>query len=826
MTDPAGKAKGTVEDRHKSIVDYMEAGDRAILKLDYKGASKMYKEAIQFQAQLKAAQQNRSPRRKQSSSPTPPRVMEPSLKLGVCLCELARYQEAENILTGCLDKACDEKSNTALDEALYVRVLTALAALYQAQSKYDAAIELHEKAIPIARSFSSSTSLGLADNIAAYAETLRKFGHLSQAESHHREALSIRTRAVEERSCTELELAVSYTQLGCTLAGMQNHQEAYQQHHRALTLRYRYLDFSHGLVSESLNYCAESLCAIGRGGEGVPLALHAVEIRKSIFGTSHPAYAHALSVLASCYHSVGRHFDACDCLDKCLGICEVAFHKNHANIIPNLMNYGNVLRSTGDLTRARAVFQRAISIHQLNFKNGQQARQLKKCRAEVEDLTVKIEEMESSVFSKITCSTISCSSMRGSLTDTSVDDSLAQKQPQVTAADIESKGTPVIVFTDIGRDVDDEMALVLLSALKRKNLLNPIAVITTLSPEKDRAHLARGSLDTMGMADVPVGVGGRGGLADGVELEVYAADHSRPSPSIHDSGMELAVQALESVPDKSAQIVILASMSDMAQLIEAHQELFTSKVKEVVIMGGVNPMDSGNTLSPDSAYNNNCDLPAANLVYERCQELGVPTMTLSRWAAYGCPVRPKLMDELAKTKHMVAANIRRKSKDSLEQLWNKVILPCDHPRREKLPARCDTKWFYKTFCGTEDVPEELPTSIWSQVEKLNMYDPLAVLICVSSYRDRHFSCKVKNVNGVDHLVVGTSESETGISNHLSLYKEYSSLFVEALQEAMHEPEMPLGSEKEPDMLIEETTKLHYRLETAKRNMKLQWKKLT
>ena len=621
--------------------------------------------------------------------------------------------------------------------------------------------------MPIARNIQESrSSLWLASNIAGYAETLRKSGDLPQAESHHREALEIRTRAVEEKSCTELELAVSYTQLGCTLAGMRQYKEAYEQHRNALGLRYRYLDFSHGLVSESLNYCAESLCALGRGGEGIPLALHAVEIRKLIFGSSHPAYAHALSVLASCYHAVGRYFDACDCLEKCLEICEVAFQKNHANIIPNLMNYGNVLRSTGDLNKARTVYQRAIAIHQLNFKEGQQARQLEKCKAEVDDLTEKIEDLESSF---------------AGLGLGMADD---HHQKHFAPADIESQGTPVIVFTDIGRDVDDELALVLLSALKRKHILNPIAIITTLSPEKERALLARGSMDAMGMPDVPVGIGGCGGVTDGVELEIYGADYSRASPCIFDSGMELACRALESVPSKSATILCIASMSDVATLLKEQEDLFLAKVKEVVIMGGVVSTEGG-SLTPDSAYNNNCDISAARFLYKRCQELGVPTATLSRWAAYGCPIPPKLLDEIAKTEHMVAANVRSVSKLSIDQLWNKVILHPSDPRREKLPERCDVSWFCRTFMSKGELSNNWTSSVWTLVKKLNMYDPLAVLLCVPAYRDVHFEGKSVVVNGVTHIVVGTSERDTGIRSRISLYNEYSSLFLYAFQESLH-----------------------------------------
>jgi hypothetical protein len=426
------------------------------------------------------------------------------------------------------------------------------------------------------------------------------------------------------------------------------------------------------------------------------------------------------------------------------------------------MNYGNVLRSTGDLKKAHSVYQRAITIHQLNFKEGQQASQLEKCEDMLDKSKAELERRRFNV---------------GDLSSLRI-------HPLLTD-DSDSKRTPVIVFTDIGRDVDDELALVLLSALRRKQILNPKAVIATLSPVLDRAKLARGSLDVLGMADVPVGVGSSGGAAQ--DLEVYKAAHSRSSESIHDCGTTLACDILRRARSKSVQILCLASLSDLASLLKDHQELFTAKVKEVVVMGGVLPIDSGDKLIPDSAYNNNCDMEAACFVYDSCQALGVPTITLSRWAAYGCPVRPQLLDELAKTEHMVATNIREKSKESIDQLWKKVRLHPSDTRREKLPERCDAKWFAKTFIGKEDLLDEKPKSVWSSVENLNMYDPLAVMCCVPSYRNSHFICREKVVQGVSHLVAGISEKENGIRNRCSLYEEYSSLFMSAMQRSLHEP---------------------------------------
>ena len=347
-----------------------------------------------------------------------------------------------------------------------------------------------------------------------------------------------------------------------------------------------------------------------------------------------------------------------------------------------------------------------------------------------------------------------------------------------------SMGTPVIVFTDIGRDVDDEMALVLLSALRKKHLLNPIAIITTLSPQDERANLARGSIDSMGMSDVPVGIGSSGGVDDNIELEVYEAEYSIRSPCIHQSGIELVYAALEAVPPNSTQLLCIASLTDVATIMKEREELFTSKVKEVVVMGGVVSPEIGETLVPDSAYNNNCDISSSRYVYRKCQEIGIPTITLSRWAAYGCPMPPQLFDEMSSTEHMVARNIRRVSKTSIDQLWNKVRLHPSDPRREKIPSRCDVNWFCRTFMSEGKLSKDWKASVWSLVQKLNMYDPLALLLAVPAYRTAHFACKEKVVDGVTHLCVGTSERDTGIKNRLALFNEYSTLFLSAFEESL------------------------------------------
>jgi hypothetical protein len=64
---------------------------------------------------------------------------------------------------------------------------------------------------------------------------------------------------------------------------------------------------------------------------------------------------------------------------------------------------------------------------------------------------------------------------------------------------------PVIIFTDLGTDLDDEMALLFARYLIEFDFIELLCVITCLHPSFKRAQLARGSLDMIGLHFVPVG---------------------------------------------------------------------------------------------------------------------------------------------------------------------------------------------------------------------------------------------------------------------------------------------------------------------------------
>eukprot|EP01083_Nonionella_stella_P060565 158117_1 len=103
----------------------------------------------------------------------------------------------------------------------------------------------------------------------------------------------------------------------------------------------------------------------------------------------------------------------------------------------------------------------------------------------------------------------------------------------------------------------------------------------------------------------------------------------------------------------------MANLKDLCELTLKHESLFRTKVKEVVLMGGARYSGAREQLVPDeTASNNSADLEAARHVYAECQQSQIPTTTISRYAAYGCPLSISFLDRLQSTHHLLAGEIR------------------------------------------------------------------------------------------------------------------------------------------------------------------------
>ena len=724
---------------------YMKAGKKAEKGIDFTGAVSFYMEAKPCLSRTR-------------TQPSLKRKLSPHAALGSCYRELVRYDEAEEELEFCLEQTMDvpEDERDLAFREIEIDVITTLAKLKQAQSKYGEAIDLYERALPTARGTKElqSNTVWLAHHVANCAEIYRKSGDLHKAAALHTEALGYRDFAANENVCSSLEHSLSFTQLGTTEAGLGNHAEAYNLHKKALSIRIEQLDFYDALVSESLNYCADALQALGRGKEGISLGMHAVRIRKHVFGSLHPAYAHALSVLASCYHCIGRSYDALSLMKECLDICEKFLSENHANLIPNLMLYGSVLCAVGD-EKARSVYERALAIHKMNFKGDQNAKQLQKLKDAIEDLSGRASQAPVSLDMPIPC-----------------------VRP-------ESGMVHAIVCADFGRRASDEYMLSVAASLQQMGTLELIAVVAVTPPQVLRADVARGALDSLLLSDVPVAYSRYSSVASGSKnSKTFKSDYGNSSPYVSNTGVELITRVMMTAPDKSLVIMCTACLGDVSKVIETRRDLFASKVKEVILMGfSAKSVRRRSNIEPEESGMDADDKLRRN-VFQSCQDLGIATVIICKEIALGFPFPSTFVDDLAESNHMVSLQIQHR-----EEMHSNSIMELTKQLQQEARGyrsslkNVDLKAFYKYTLGNKTPPAG-QHNIWPLVKSVNLELVLGLLCCIPMYRD-YFKWEVHSRGGVEHKISRHMSASAGIIKPDNLSSEIHMLVGVSLRTALN-----------------------------------------
>lgn len=328
----------------------------------------------------------------------------------------------------------------------------------------------------------------------------------------------------------------------------------------------------------------------------------------------------------------------------------------------------------------------------------------------------------------------------------------------------------VIIISDAGEDLDDEMALIMARFLVDLGHLRLRAVIANLRPAMARARLIRGTLDQLGLQSVPVGVGTDGGSSSHADtFSATASQYLTPEDSLRagdiEPGRALIHRSLEAAAPSSVTLLLISSLKDAALFLRDNTPLCVEKIRRVVIMGGVDTALTEETgvLRPDSAHNNMFDLDAATYFYLACQQHGIPLTVVTRHAAYAAPVQREIYDLLAQSGSPIGWRLRKTQRDTIERLWQRACAPPGSAARTGLPDRCDKTWFSETFCKGRAGDRDADDMIWDLVACFNMYDVLALIACAPALADVVFQPRKVKVDGVTHEVIGWTKEEPNIA---------------------------------------------------------------
>jgi purine nucleosidase len=176
---------------------------------------------------------------------------------------------------------------------------------------------------------------------------------------------------------------------------------------------------------------------------------------------------------------------------------------------------------------------------------------------------------------------------------------------------------PVILDTDIGTDVDDLLALVLLAKAPELCLEG---VTTVHGNTLLRAKIVRIACQKLGIPDLPIVPGATETLSG---QPIFWPGHEGENiPGIEDARIETSISAPQFLSDLSEkypgalEILAIGPLTNLAQTISSFPE-FKSRVKRLYLMGGAYWKDY-------SEHNIEMDVVAAKTVFES----GIPTIAI------------------------------------------------------------------------------------------------------------------------------------------------------------------------------------------------------
>ena len=139
---------------------------------------------------------------------------------------------------------------------------------------------------------------------------------------------------------------------------------------------------------------------------------------------------------------------------------------------------------------------------------------------------------------------------------------------------------PIVIFTDPGQDLDDELTFILLASLVQRKYVRPVAIVANLHPSLERARLAKGSLVELGLGHVPVAVGTDGGCCSHKDnFSETAFAYLAAEADVEMDADSMLTRVLMDEEQHSVLFLCISSLTDAAKFMRNHEPIFADKVR-------------------------------------------------------------------------------------------------------------------------------------------------------------------------------------------------------------------------------------------------------
>ena len=226
----------------------------------------------------------------------------------------------------------------------------------------------------------------------------------------------------------------------------------------------------------------------------------------------------------------------------------------------------------------------------------------------------------------------------------------------------DQKPPHLVVITDLAKDYDDLMAMVLLAELHRLGLVELEAFVANLMPARKRARFGRGALDLLGLQKIPIAIGsvGSGKKHKINDYEFDNCTFMAPLGSVEfEKGEDLLLRIFEKAVDEDRKItlVLLSSLMDISKFTQKHPNLVKNAVDKISVQGGMY-FEKGILKADSLAANNNFAPVHAALFTSFIQKYSIRTTVYTKVAAFATKIYAEFFAELAATGHPLGIHLR------------------------------------------------------------------------------------------------------------------------------------------------------------------------
>lgn len=359
-----------------------------------------------------------------------------------------------------------------------------------------------------------------------------------------------------------------------------------------------------------------------------------------------------------------------------------------------------------------------------------------------------------------------------------------------------------LTVTDIGHGDPDDWLAVLLSCERA----NQLAVLTNEACAFEKAAILKGILGFAGEGTVPVAMRSQEGADDDERFSREIRSRYRSvflDEMPYPTSDELFSHSLRRAPRRGVTLLLISGFAELAQYLrksEENRDLFCRSVGRVGIQGGVLCDDGGNPdvtrdnfLLPDDSQNYRYSPSDAGYILEFLQQNGIHIIFFSRHAATAIPFTTDFYDRLAETGNPQGILLREVAMLEFHNLLLRARLPVGDPGRRGLVSRCDVQWMHDRFGipfevlnqhldvdkGLKD-KDVTPDELWEYNKQFSTYDPLLGFFMSEEQRRHYCSPYYHTVNNVEHVVIGLSSKNTGITDPHAIRQEVEDAIVAVL----------------------------------------------